>query len=135
MADCEIDWLHEAAEGEYFKVRDYFRKKLLRMGVVKPTEEEQQTMAEEQANQQPDPNTQYLQAAADEATANATQARAKTILTVAQADETKAKTMKTLAEVDSSEQRQAMEVIEKFGGLGQVQPQGAETVSQNGIPL
>jgi len=123
-------------EGEGItEVRDYFRKKLLRMGVVKPTEEEQQTMAEEQANQQPDPNTQYLQAAADEATANATQARAKTILTVAQADETKAKTMKTLAEVDSSEQRQAMEVIEKFGGLGQVQPQGAETVSQNGVPL
>ena len=123
-------------EGEGItEVRDYFRKKLLRMGVVKPTEEEQQTMAEEQANQQPDPNTQYLQAAADEATANATQARAKTILTVAQADETKAKTMKTLAEVDSSEQRQALEIIEKFGGLGQVQPQGAETVSQNGIPL
>lgn len=123
-------------EGEGItEVRDYFRKKLLRMGVVKPTEEEKQTMADEQANQQPDPNTQYLQAAADEASANATQARAKTILTVAQADETKAKTMKTLAEVDSSEQRQAMEVIEKFGGLGQVQPQGAETVSQNGIPL
>jgi len=123
-------------EGEGItEVRDYFRKKLLRMGVVKPTEEEQQTMADEKANQQPDPNTQYLQAAADEASANATQARAKTILTVAQADETKAKTMKTLAEVDSSEQRQAMEVIEKFGGLGQVQPQGAETVSQNGIPL
>lgn len=123
-------------EGEGItEVRDYFRKKLLRMGVVKPTEEEQQVMSEEQANQQPDPNTQYLQAAADEASANATQARAKTILTVAQADETKAKTMKTLAEVDSSEQRQAMEVIEKFGGLGQVQPQGAETVSQNGIPL
>lgn len=123
-------------EGEGItEVRDYFRKKLLRMGVVKPTEEEQQTMAEEAQNAKPDPNEQYLQAAADEASANATQARAKTILTVAQADETKAKTMKTLAEVDSSEQRQAMEVIEKFGGLGQVQPQGAETVSQNGIPL
>ena len=123
-------------EGEGItEVRDYFRKKLLRMGVVKPTEEEQQAMAEEAQNEKPDPNTQYLQAAADEATANATQARAKTILTVAQADETKAKTMKTLADVDSAEQRQAMEVIEKFGGLGQVQPQGAETVSQNGIPL
>ncbi|CAB4172138.1 Phage P22-like portal protein [uncultured Caudovirales phage] len=123
-------------EGEGItEVRDYFRKKLLRLGVVKPTEEEQQAMADEQANQKPDPNTQYLQAAADEASANATQARAKTILTVAQADETKAKTMKTLSDVDSAEQRQAMEVIEKFGGLGQVQPQGAETVSQNGIPL
>jgi hypothetical protein len=123
-------------EGEGItEVRDYFRKKLLRLGVVKPTEEEQQAMADEQTNQKPDPNTQYLQAAADEASANATQARAKTILTVAQADETKAKTMKTLSDVDSAEQRQAMEVIEKFGGLGQVQPQGAETVSQNGIPL
>lgn len=109
-------------EGEGItEVRDYFRKKLLRMGVVKPTEEEQQTMAQEQANQQPDPNSQYLQAAADEASANATQARAKTILTVAQADETKAKTMKTLAEVDASEQRQAMEVIDKFGSFPGVQ--------------
>ena len=131
---CAMAMMNMEGEG-ITEVRDYFRKKLLRMGVVKPTEEEQRTMAEEQANQQPDPNTQYLQAAADEATANATQARAKTILTVAQADETKAKTMKTLADVDSAEQRQAMEVIEKFGGLGQVQPQGAETVSQNGIPL
>lgn len=110
-------------EGEGItEVRDYFRTKLLRLGVVKPTEEEQKAMADEQANQTPDPNTQYLQAAADEASANATQARAKTILTVAQADETKAKTMKTLSDVDSAEQRQAMEVIEKFGGLGQVQP-------------
>ena len=109
-------------EGEGItEVRDYFRKKLLRMGVVKPTEEEQQTMAEEQANQQPDPNSQYLQAAADEASANATQARAKTILTVAQADETKAKTMKTLAEVDASEQRQALEIIDKFGSFSGVQ--------------
>jgi hypothetical protein len=116
-------------EGEGIaEVRDYFRKKLLRLGVVKPTEEEQKTMSEEKANQQPDPNTQYLQAAADEATANATQARAKTILTVAQADETKAKTMRTLAEIDSTEQRQAMEVIEKFGGIDQIQPQVTKPV-------
>ena len=108
-------------EGEGItEVREYFRKKLLRMGVVKPTEEEQRTMNEEAQNAQPDPNTQYLNAAAEEASANATQARAKTVLTIAQADETKAKTMKTLAEIDSVEQQQAMEVIEKFGGLGQV---------------
>lgn len=123
-------------EGEGItEVRDYFRKKLLRMGVVKPTEEEQRLMAEEQANKQPDPNAQYLQAAADEAVANATQARAKTILTVAQADETKAKTMKTLTEVSSSEQRQALEIIEKFGNLNRVQPEEPEIVSQNGVTL
>jgi hypothetical protein len=100
-------------EGEGItEVRDYFRKKLLRMGVVKPTEDEQQTMAEETQNAQPDPNTQYLQAAADEATANATQARAKTVLTVAQADEVQAKTAKILADIDSADTALALKAAE-----------------------
>src|SRR5690606_999049 len=110
---------------------EYFRKKLLNLGVVKPTEEEARAMAEAQANQQPDPQTQYLQAAAEQAVAEATKARADTVLTVAKADETKAKTMKTLADIDATEQRQAMEVIEKFGGLSQTE--GPDTVSQNQI--
>jgi hypothetical protein len=103
-------------EGEGIsEVRDYFRKKLLKMGVVKPTEDEAQQLAEAVASAKPDPNTVYLEAAAEEAQANATQARAKTVLTVAQAEETKAKTIKTMADVDASEQQQAMEVIQTFG--------------------
>lgn len=97
--------------------RDYWRRKLLKMGVVTPTDEEAQKMAQAAANQPPDPNAQYLQAAAEEATANATQARAKTVLTVAQAEETKAKTIKTLAEVDATEQKQALEVIDRIGQM------------------
>ncbi|CAB4168899.1 Phage P22-like portal protein [uncultured Caudovirales phage] len=102
-------------EGEGItEVRDYFRKKLLRMGVVKPTEEEAKAMAEEMQNAKPDPNTQYLQAAAEEASANATQARAKTILTMSQAEKTKAETVEIISNVDASEQAQALEVIDRL---------------------
>jgi hypothetical protein len=60
-------------------VQDYFRKRLIRMGVVKPTDAEAEAlMAEMQAaGQQQDPNAIFLQAAAEEATAKAAQARAE----------------------------------------------------------
>jgi len=100
-------------EGEGItEVRGYFRKKLLRMGVVKPTEEEQQTMAEEQANQKPDPNTQYLQAAAEAEQARAVKARADTVLTVAKADEVQANTAKILSEIDNADTSLALKAAE-----------------------
>lgn len=100
-------------EGEGItEVRDYFRKKLLRMGVVKPTEEEQQAMAEEQANQKPDPNGQYLQAAAEAEQARAVKARADTVLTVAKADEVQANTAKILSEIDNADTSLALKAAE-----------------------
>lgn len=82
-------------EGEGIsEVRDYFRQKLIRMGVVKPTDEEAQQLAQEQANQQPDPNAEFLKASADAAEAKAASDRARTLLTVAQADKTQAETIK-----------------------------------------
>lgn len=82
-------------EGEGISdVRDYFRQKLIRMGVVKPTDEEAQQLAQEQANQQPDPNAEFLKASADAAEAKAASDRARTLLTVAQADKTQAETIK-----------------------------------------
>lgn len=107
-------------EGEGIaEYRDFWRRKLIKMGAVKPSEEEAKSLAEEAQNTPPDANSQYLAAAAEEAQANATQARAKTVLTVAQAEETKAKTIKTMADVDASEQAQAMEVIQTFGAAPQ----------------
>lgn len=117
-------------EGEGIaEVRDYFRGRLIRMGVVKPTKEEAEQMAAEAANAKPDANTQYLQAAAEEATAKATKARADTVLTVTKAEESKANTLKILSEVDANEQNQALEVIDRFGIGGQVtqQPAGEAT--------
>ena len=79
-------------------VRDFFRKQLLRMGVVKPTEQEaEQLMAEQQAQgQQQDPNAMFLQAAAEEAVAKAAKARADTVETIASAELKRAQTIETL---------------------------------------
>lgn len=89
-------------------VHAYFRNKLVRMGVVKPTEEEQQQLANEQQNQQPDPNAIYLQAAAKKAMADAKKAGADAALSVAKIGQTEADTLKTLAEVDSTERQDAL---------------------------
>src|SRR3990167_3141758 len=108
-------------------VQDYFRNKLVNMGVVKPTEEEAQKLAESKANAKPDANTEYLQAAAKEAEAKATKARAYTVLVIANAEKTQAETVKIAAEIDDMEQQQAMQVIEKFGQQPNAQPPGAST--------
>lgn len=111
-------------EGEGItEVRDYFRKKLLRLGVVEPTDEEKQTLLQEAQNAKPDAQTLYLQAAAQEAEANAQRSRADTVLTVAKAEETKAKTLKTVSEVDAMDQKQALEVIDRFGMAPQPSPE------------
>jgi hypothetical protein len=86
----------------------YFRKKLLRMGVVKPTEEEAQELMAEMQGKPQDPNAMYLQAAAEEATAKAAQARANTVKTVADAELSRAKTLETLGKVDETAQNMAL---------------------------
>lgn len=100
-------------EGEGIsEARDYFRKRMVRMGVVKPTEEEAQQMAEEAANQQPDAQTTYLLKAAESEEAKAAKARADTVETIASAELKRAQTAKTLAETDGEEQGQILNVAE-----------------------
>jgi hypothetical protein len=92
-------------EGEGISdVRDYFRKKLLMMGVLKPTEIEAQEMATAAQNAKPDPQAQYLQAASEEAIARASKAQADSILAVAKAEEARAKTTETLSKVSTTDQ-------------------------------
>jgi hypothetical protein len=86
----------------------YFRKKLLRMGAVKPTEEEAQELMAEMQGQPQDPNATYLQAAAEEATAKAAKARADTVETVASAELKRAQTLETLGKVDETAQNMAL---------------------------
>tara|TARA_R110000868_G_scaffold147460_1_gene368955 strand:- start:710 stop:2827 length:2118 start_codon:yes stop_codon:yes gene_type:complete len=100
----------------------YFRKKLLRMGVVKPTEKEaQELMAEMQGTPQ-DPNSMYLQAAAEEATAKAAKARADTVETIASSELKRAQTMKTLSEVDMDSQDHAIRMMESIMPQSQMEP-------------
>ena len=82
-------------------VREFFRKKLVNMGVVNPTEEEAAAMAEAQASAPEDPNATFLRAAAEEATAKAARARADVIKTVADTELSKARAVEILANIDA----------------------------------
>ena len=108
-------------------VQDYFRKRLIRMGVVKPTDAEAEAlMAEMQAaGQQQDPNAIFLQAAAEEAVAKAAKARADTVETIASAELKRAQTAETIAKASEIDQNIALTTIEALeqAAIGeQVQP-------------
>ncbi len=109
-------------EGEGLsETNSYFRKQLLRMGAVKPTEAEiEELMAEMQGKPQ-DPNTMYLQAAAEEATAKAAKARADTVETVASAELKRAQTLETLGKVDAGVQQMAVTNAEAVQNISQGQ--------------
>jgi hypothetical protein len=101
----------------------YFRKKLLRMGVVKPTDDEAEELMAEMQGAPQDPNAMYLQAAAEEATAKAAQARASTVKTVADAELSRAKTVETLSNIDMDSQDHAMNLAKQLGGMVQQETQ------------
>ena len=98
-------------------IKEHFRKKLVQMGVVKPTEEEQQALMEAMMaqGQQQDPQAMYLMAAAAEAQARAVKAQADTEYTLARSEETKAKTVQTLSNIDIDQRKSAIETAEKIG--------------------
>jgi hypothetical protein len=79
-------------------IRDYYRQKLIRMGAVKPTKEEQAQLVEEAQNQKPDPNAVFLEQAAKKEEAQAGKAEADTIAALEKARKTEAETRKTEAE-------------------------------------
>ena len=82
------------------ETRDFFRKKLVRMGAVKPTEEEAQQMAEEAKNAKPDPNALALEAMAEEAQAKAKKTMAEIGKVMSDVELNKAKTLETYSDVD-----------------------------------
>ncbi len=103
-------------EGEGIsEVRDFFRRKLILLGVVKPTKAEMEEMMQAQANRPEDPNSIFLQAAAEEAVAKAAKARADTIETVAAAELKRAQTVETMAKVSGAEQDQAIKALQTMG--------------------
>jgi hypothetical protein len=86
----------------------YFRKKLLRMGVVQPTDQEAEELMAEMQGKPQDPNAMYLQAAAENEMAKAAKARADTVETVASAELKRAQTLETLGKVEETAQSMAM---------------------------
>lgn len=102
-------------EGEGLSdTQKFFRKKLVSMGVLDPTDKEMEEMQQALANQQPDANTQYLQAAALNEQAKAQKAQADTVLTLAKAEESQAKTAEVYADMDREDREQFLKTVEKI---------------------
>jgi hypothetical protein len=101
----------------------FFRKRLLRMGAIKPTEEEAQEMAQEAQSEPQDPNSIYLAAAAEEAQAQAAKARADTVEKIASAELKEAQAIKTLSEVE-----------QPMGQLDQAPPAQQEPMAAQASP-
>jgi len=92
-ADVLVSFAMMNMEGEGISdVRDFFRKKMVQMGVVKPTEEEAAAMAQAASQQKEDPNTVLANALAEEAVAKAASQRADTVETAANTELLRAKT-------------------------------------------
>lgn len=91
---------------------EYFRKKLVEMGVEKPNEEEEAAMEAAAANQQPDPNTEFLLSEAEKNKAQARKLEADTNLSRAKTMETEADTIETYAGIDRDDQETAVKTMQ-----------------------
>lgn len=123
-------------EGEGMgEIRSYYRNKLVRMGVIPPSEEEKQEMAAEQANQQPGAQEQYLMAAAQNQVADATKKQADTLLTHAKVDQTNADTIVKLAGIGQAQADHALAVAQHVEGqqLAREQAQAQQQAAKPGV--
>ncbi|NUG10179.1 hypothetical protein HUN13_01105 [Acinetobacter seifertii] len=119
-------------EGEGIKdFRNYYRKYLVKIGVVEPTEEEQQELIAAAQNQPPDPQAELANALAQESQAKAMKAQADTYLTAAKTEQTKADTAKTIASMENEQRDSVVNAIEKVNQhMASAQPM-SEGVQQN----
>jgi len=85
------------------------------MGVLEPTDQEAQEMAEEQQNAKPSAQDEYLKAAAEKELAEASEKQASTIYKQAQADKARADTAETIVEIGNMKHERAMKTIETLG--------------------
>lgn len=113
-------------EGEGISdVRDFFRQKLIKMGVIKPNEDEAKAMAAQAqaaATQGPSAQDLALRGMAEESQAKATKARADVLQTMADVEKTHAQTMEILANVDMTTAEKAVALMQQFGNGGLESP-------------
>ena len=114
-------------EGEGItEVRGFFRKRLLRLGVLDPTDEEAEELAAEQQGQKPNAQDQFLQAEAAKSQALTDKAVADTRLSEARAIETRANAAAEVAGIERDDLQQAIAIAEKLETAPERQPAPAE---------
>ena len=110
-------------------LRDYNRKKLVAAGIIEPSEDEKEELAQAQQNQQPDPQAVFLMAEGQKAQALAVKAQADTAKVVAETEKTKIETAKLMADMNTQEQQNTINAINAALKLRQAttQPNLSET--------
>lgn len=102
-------------EGEGLSdTKEYFRNKLIRMGAVKPNEEEAAQLAEEAQNAQPTAEENYLNSEAEKNAASIEKTKADIMKIMVEMQQTKAETVETLADVDIKNQEQIIKTLQTF---------------------
>ena len=86
-------------------MQQYFRKQLLKMGVIEPNEDEAAAMQEELAamKQEPDPQAELAKGLTMEAQAKASKAMADTEASLANAEKSRAQTIEILSKISEAE--------------------------------
>ncbi len=97
--------------------RDYYRKQLVQLGVVPPTDDEDKAMraAKAEAANQPDPQAAYLMAEAAKAEAQAVKAQADTQRAVAETKKAEADAIATLAGIETDQAKVAIDAAKAIG--------------------
>lgn len=120
--------LNSDAEG-MDDVREYVRAELVKMGVIKPSDEEAEAMAQAAASAQPSATDQAQLAFAQSQKANADKARAQVLQVLAEVEKIQAETERTRVEalekmqnIDQSEREHVMGILEKLGKPAELPP-------------
>jgi hypothetical protein len=98
-------------------VAEYMRRELVMSGVMKPTQEEAEMMAQAQQNQKPDPNTLYVEAASEKERALAQKAQADTVNAMADAQLKRAKAQESLAKMSLEDRRLVLDTLTQMNSM------------------
>ncbi|MDX9821861.1 MAG: portal protein [Syntrophales bacterium] len=105
-------------EGEgVAEAREFYRKQLVQLGVLKPTDEEAAAMAE--AQQGPDPQMVLASAMAEEANAKAMKARADAVAIAAEVEKTRAETMEILSGLREKAREAVLKTVQELAQAAQ----------------
>ena len=111
--------LMQNIEGDGVKdVAKFMRREMVAAGVMEPTQEEAQALAQAAQNQQPDPNVLYIQAVSEKERAQAQKAQADSVNALADAQLKRAKVQETLAKMSLDDRRIVLDTMMAMNEMG-----------------
>jgi hypothetical protein len=102
-------------EGEGLQdVKDYWRRKMVAMGVTQPTEDEQAELQAAQQNQKPDPQSEFLMAEAEKSRAAAAKMLQEIETLASKAKEHEASAAEKLAKIEALDLQTIMQMVDSL---------------------